>query len=347
MSGSSVPYQLRPNKFVERQAFLDIIDFVRIWNGSGRYLYASMGGRFLEDLRVVEERFGIERLISFETDEQTHRRQQFNRPNRLIECRHQSSGDFIDGFDNLQAGAQSTKCIVWLDYAEANARQVQLQEFERLAALMNPGDLLKVTLNANHQSKVERGRFGSDQAGFFQAAVVEFEKQLNGYIPAGGIDEAHVSKSGFASLLAGCIETATLRALQHSDLHAELLGLTRYQDGQHQMVTATVLIANDKLTAATKGDSRFQEWALKPSSWSDVTQIDVPDLSLREQQVVNATLPRVDDAGAVQTLDGAVVGEPEAVLPFQLDRRAVRSKELMRNYVAHHRYYPTFGQVRP
>ena len=347
MSGSSVPYQLRPNKFVERQTFLDIIDFVRVWNGPEHYVYASMGGRFLEDQRVVEERFGIERLISFEMDEQTHKRQVFNRPNALIECRHQSSGEFIDGFDQLKATCPAMKFIVWLDYAEANARQAQLQEYERLAALMTPGDVLKVTLNANHQSKVERNKFGMDQEAFVQAVIEEFNEQLDGYIPGGSVTKDHVSKSGIAQLIAGCVETASLRALQHSDVHASLLGLVRYQDGQHQMLTATILVADDGLKISASQDERFQKWALRPASWQDIKLVDVPDLSLREQQYVNATLPLLHGAGNPQAAGGGGPAKPEDILPFQLDRKTARSDKMIQNYVAHFRYYPTFGQVRP
>ena len=115
MSGHAVPYQLRPNKFVERQLFLDILDFVRVWNGPSKYLYAAMGGRFLEDFKQVNSRFAIEHMISIEIDETTCRRQDFNRLG-FIECRKQTSEQFIDGFDRLVAGHPDKRFLVWLDY---------------------------------------------------------------------------------------------------------------------------------------------------------------------------------------------------------------------------------------
>lgn len=42
MSGHFVPYQLRTHKFIERQLFLDALDFVRVWNGPSEYMYVSM-----------------------------------------------------------------------------------------------------------------------------------------------------------------------------------------------------------------------------------------------------------------------------------------------------------------
>ena len=102
MSGQNVPYQLRRNKFVERQLFLDILDFVRVWNGPSPYLYASMGGRFLEDFKLINDRFAIEQMISIELDETTWKRQEFNRLG-FIDCRRQGSGEFIEDLDKLIA----------------------------------------------------------------------------------------------------------------------------------------------------------------------------------------------------------------------------------------------------
>ncbi|MCX7419026.1 MAG: hypothetical protein NT013_05745 [Planctomycetia bacterium] len=151
MSGQDVPYQLRPNKFVERQLFLDILDFVRVWNGPSKYLYAAMGGRFLEDFKQINDRFAIEHMISIENDKTTWKRQEFNRLG-FIECLKQKSGVFVDRFDRL-AAEHSDKCfVVWLDFTEANKRGKQLGEFRQLVSKLSSGDVAKITLNANSQS---------------------------------------------------------------------------------------------------------------------------------------------------------------------------------------------------
>jgi hypothetical protein len=160
MSGANVPYQLRTNKFVERHLFLDILDYVRMWNGPSKYLCASMGGRFLEDFKLINDRFAIERMISIEIDEMTARRQTFNRPLGFIECRCQSSGDFIVDFDRLAAKTAGLRAIVWLDYAAANERGSQLQEYQELLAKVGPGDVAKLTLNANPESFRHPWQFG-------------------------------------------------------------------------------------------------------------------------------------------------------------------------------------------
>ena len=134
MNQANVPYQLRTNKAVERQLFLDILDFVRVWNGPSKYLYSSMGGRFLEDFKLINDRFAIERMVCIELDPTIAQRQTFNRPLGFIECRCQSSDDFISDFDKLMATAVGMRAIVWLDYAMANERGKQLQEYQDLVS---------------------------------------------------------------------------------------------------------------------------------------------------------------------------------------------------------------------
>ena len=103
--------------------FLDLLDFVRVWNGPSKYLYASMGGRFLEDFKLVNDRLAIEHMISIEVDETTSERQAFNRPLGFIECRNQSSGDFIVEFNHIVAdhrdGGSSSGSIMRLRISEA------------------------------------------------------------------------------------------------------------------------------------------------------------------------------------------------------------------------------------
>ncbi len=151
MSGQNVPYQLRPNKFVERQLFLDVLDFVRVWDGPSRYVYVSMGGRFLEDFKLINDRFAIEQMISIESDETTWKRAAFNRLG-FIDCRHETSGEFVENLEKLLSDQADRRLIVWLDYADANKRGEQLGEFRQLVSKLGSGDVAKITLNANPQS---------------------------------------------------------------------------------------------------------------------------------------------------------------------------------------------------
>ena len=67
-SPSSVPFHLRPNKYVERRVFIELLDYVHGAFGMSNALYISMGGRLLEDHRLVHDAFRTRRLISIEAD---------------------------------------------------------------------------------------------------------------------------------------------------------------------------------------------------------------------------------------------------------------------------------------
>ena len=334
MNGQNVPYQLRTNKFVERQVFLDALEFVRVWNGSTDYVYASMGGRFLEDFRQINDRFAIEHLVSIEGDETTCKRQRFNLPIGFVDCRHQMSGDFITDFDSFVNEYDDSKFIVWLDYAAANDRQSQLQEFEELSAKVASGDVLKVTLNANHQSTKKRSEYKISNDEYDALVLIDFRQQLEGYLPEGGITSGHLKADSFAELLADCARIAALRQTEGTGLQPVPLLSCRYSDGAHQMLTVTMIVADSKLRNVISADARFQAWPFRSTKWSHVHDIRVPDLSYKERLWINAQL----------TTD-AKLNEIHESLGFMLADRKSKSIELLKLYIAHYRRYPSFGRI--
>jgi hypothetical protein len=110
-----------------------------------------MGGRFLEDFKLINDRFAIEQMISIEIDVTTWKRAAFNRLG-FIDCRRESSGEFVEKFEGMLSVQGDRRLIVWLDYADANRRGEQLGEFRQLVSKMGSGDVAKITLNANPQS---------------------------------------------------------------------------------------------------------------------------------------------------------------------------------------------------
>jgi hypothetical protein len=334
VSGANVPYQLRTNKFVERQLFLDLLDFVRVWNGPSKYLYASMGGRFLVDFKLINDRFAIERMISIELDETTVKRQLFNRPLGFIDCRCQSSGEFITEFDRLMAEANGFRLIVWLDYAEANKRGTQLQEYQELVSKLAPGDVVKITLNANPQSYRRPDQF-KIQADFHKAVIDNLLGQLgDDYAPKEGVVPGDLNPKQFARLLARSIKLAALKGVEGSQGATTLpLGCYRYKDGEHQMLTVTAFLGDDKLTARMNDDEIFQEWPFRSKDWDEVHEVNVPDLSQREREHINSLISTRDEFRLHQDM------------PFRFDSDENESLRLLKSYLHHYRRYPAFGRV--
>lgn len=379
MSGQNVPYHLRTNKFVERQLFLDILDFVRVWNGSSRYVYASMGGRFLEDFKLLNDRFAIEHMICIELDETTWRRQEFNRLG-FIECRNQSSGEFIEGFDKLVDLHRDKKVIVWLDYAAANMRGEQLGEYRQLVSKLASGDVVKITLNANSQSyrrrassltkkdfnlylkdpespthknfetylaslvgpkDEEANSSGPErsltltESEYERICLENLKEQLGEYLPLGGVSTDHLKAEAFAALLAESVKVAALKGVEGAKLQAIPLGVFRYRDGEHQMLTVTALIADDLLAASIGKDNIFSQWPFCASHWSQVYEVNVPDISVKERHLIEGLISLQQDHNAIH-----------AEIPFRLDGKEEQSLSLLAAYLQHYRRYPSFGRIQ-
>ena len=334
MSGNRVPYHLRTNKFVERQLFMDIISFARVWNGPCEYVYASMGGQFLEDFKAIHDRFGIKKLVSFEMNEVTHKRQEFNSPFGFINCLHATSGEFVESLSDVLDRDDQCRAIVWLDFAQANNRGVQLQEYETLVEKLVPGDVVKITLNANPQSKYQRWRYQTNKE-FDVLALDAINEELGpDYRPADEITSQDLKLNTFASLLAKSVRTAAKRGLSDADDYGIApLGAYRYSDSMHQMLTVTAIVTNDEISASIDSDAQFQSWDMRSTDWGHVHEVRVPDLSSRERGFVNKL---IGSKNPKQIHDA---------MPFWLEQKEKDSIELLVSYIRHHRRYPAFGRI--
>ena len=149
MSGGNVSYNLRPNKSVERQLFIELLSKICLSENQDNSVYVSLGGPQLEDHKTIHQLLGFRNLVSIESDQVVYDRQLFNlRPSSVI-CKKQTTGDFIKDFDDFAADYNAKRFIVWLDYASANKRYDQLVEYQTLLSKLQADDILKITMNAN------------------------------------------------------------------------------------------------------------------------------------------------------------------------------------------------------
>ena len=142
-AASSLPYQLRPNKAVDRELFLSLLARV---SGSLRietYAYIGLGGPFLEDFRLIHSRLGITDLVCVEEEEAVHRRQLFNRPAPCVDCKHDTLEEFIDSTEFEKP------VIIWFDYTDPKKITDQIERFSETVLFVRLNSILRITLNAN------------------------------------------------------------------------------------------------------------------------------------------------------------------------------------------------------
>lgn len=335
-SGGSVPYHLRPNKYVERRLFVELLGYIDKAVPLDDAVYMSMGGRYLEDHRLVHRRLRTERLLSIDADPVEVGRQLYNRPFPFIRCEEMSSEDLIDSLElrRLEHDPEdSSPLIVWLDYTDPRKLQEQLGEVRDLVAKLNSRDVVKVTLNASRKSLSDKFRAkGMSQDEVDAAAIALLTDRLGDFYSGRTIDPLKLDEEIIAQEIASAIEAAALMGTEGAaHLQPHVLSVFRYSDSHHQMVTVTFAIAGTEdwknFWRAVKG------WDFLANGWFDVHLINVPDLSVREQLHI-ATLLKEDKTDEL-------VEEME----FQLDKNPSKTKAQLEEYDRHYGRYPTFVPV--
>jgi hypothetical protein len=333
MSNSKPSYQLRPNKSVERHIFIDAIDFARMWNGPSHYIYAAMGGQFLEDFRLVNDRLPITKMISFEIDETVSERQEFNKPLSFIDCHNINSRDFVDQVDEIIDANGDTQMIVWLDYTVANERRSQLQELFDLLAKLRPGDIVKITMNANPNSVKDKSKFGS-MKDFRKLVRLALEEEMGDAFFPENVHDNDMSPEPFSRVIANAIRRAATQSTSGAPgINAVPLTCFRYNDYAHQMVSTTIVLADAPIQASIDSDGVFQQWPFKCHGWGDIKLIDVPDVSAKERAAIHEGLFRESEWDVHENL------------PFKFDADKNKSFRIFQGYVKYYKRYPSFARV--
>jgi hypothetical protein len=331
MSGGGVAYNLRPNKYVERQLFIELLRDLYAGVPRNELVYVSLGGPQLEDPKLVHLNLGIKNLISLEGDPVVHGRQLFNlRP--YIDCREQTTGDFISNFDT---SFSDKRLIIWLDYAKANERLGQLGEYESLIGQLEADDTIKITMNANARTLGERGYKGETEEETLQRRYDKLTETLGDYLPEAVKPEDMTSK-GLVPILCNAIKKAALNAAERvGRIQPVPVAIFSYQDGEHRMLTVTVHLT--ALADVQRLHGKLTDWEeYLPLGWDDITRINIPNLTAKERLFIEGMLFR-DEHTSIEKL--------HEHLPFRFDSEEELSLKMLKEYEKHYRRYPSYMQV--
>ncbi|WP_406665274.1 O-methyltransferase [Gallaecimonas sp. GXIMD1310] len=324
MSATNIPYHLRTNKAIDRQIFFEILNRLSLRNKVQTYKYVSLGGPMLEDHHILHHSLGITNLESVERDKAVYSRQEFNRVYNCIKCLNTSIGEYINNFE------RQGSTIVWLDYTNTQWN-TQLIEFSDLLNKLDEFDICKITINANPDSLVDFSDKELDR-------LEVFRKRASGkFFNENVLINDVTTMDRFALTLSEMIHTAVQSTL---DLTEELsffpITIFRYIDNRCQMlsVTGIVLKKNDGegISNLIK-DSHLDVTSHICSSWNDVHEINVPDLTLREKFEINKMLPIKDGMVDVDQL------------PFKLNNNGIRARKEIESYMKYYRYIPNFQKL--
>jgi len=283
-AGSSLAYQLRPNKAVDRELFLMLLGRVAGIIGIERYRYIGLGGPFLEDFRLLHARLGISDMVCLETEPEVHLRQSFNRPINTIHCLHSSIEDY------LRETEFDKQVILWLDYTSPSELREKIECFCDQVCLMPVGSIVKITLNANpggclgapKEGEVGPPNVFGHSSGERQTLqdwrLARLKEKLAEFVPT-SLSPDHLKNENFPSTLLEVLAFALDRKIEgYQDRKVIWCLATIYADGQ-TIVTATAFIApsqGDEVEDVLKNWSFF-------SAPTNAHVLDMPTLSARER----------------------------------------------------------------
>ena len=326
MSGGNVPYHLRVNKAVDRHVFLDLLVRIHGAFSLAKHAYIGFGGPFLEDFRLVHNQLGLKDLVSLEIDTNVMDRQAFNLPFSRIRRLLQSSGDFIANYNPRK------NAILWFDYAAAKETRVQVEEMQLLLPKLLPGDVYKITINANPNALNPPGLEGRAQ---LEARIATLRTRLGDFLPTTITEDSVSGARSYAKTLLSALLRAARESVQ-SLTEMRYLPVTafRYADGPHQMLTATWCVLPAASSKKFIERAGFTRWDLFLRDEQPVP-IDVPALSVKERLFVDARLP----SQQARRISRA--------LRFYCGKDEEEAVEKLESYARFYRHLPYFSRIVP
>lgn len=332
MSGNTIAYHLRENKAIERNLFIEILRRVGYAKNISEYQYIGFGGPFLEDYKLIHHALRINDMHSIERDENTHKRQKFNRPVNFIKLHNCDSQDYFNEALNVDK-----KSIVWLDYTAPKELSKQINEFVDVASKLGEYDILKITLNANPSSL---GHANKSFLEIQELRLEELSKRLGDHMIS-TIEPNELSASKYPYTLQKILHAAVSSLSQRvGSLTFKPLATFKYKDGGHTMLTVTgVMLSHDQdIIKKFFQETRFEHWQFKNLDWSSPKEISVPTMSIKERLRIEELLPLPKNTR-----------KPAERLQKQLGFWPCAQSESVQleNYAKFYRSFPYFSKVNP
>jgi hypothetical protein len=326
VSATTIPYQLRTNKAIERQLFLELLSRLdRALHFQQKYEYIGLGGPFMEDFRILHDSFPGLPMISIERESEVLKRQQFNRPHSAITFKR------IDVTAFVQTYRPERKLIAWLDYTAASELLDQTREFQDLLSKAPSVSVLKITVNANAASAPAAGEATLPiQRRRYQSLCERF-----GHLPLNWFNEGCVVARRYPDTILRIVELSVLEKLKDlPGFDFQPLCVFSYADGQ-RMLTITGLFGESEAIKQVIRSSRLAQWYFFNPTWSHYREIGVPELSSRERLFIRQLLPGMRSNRR----------QIRNKLRFDVGDTPEESDELLDQYLSFYRHLPYFERI--
>ena len=189
-------YHLRPNKYIDRQLFINCLEGLNRSIKLNTHRYIGFGSYSFEDFKQIHDRLRIASMISLESDSTIFERAKFNRPYKCIRILNQSSTDFI-----ASENWGNKKTIIWLDYTNPKQISSQFSDIASLTNIVQKNDIIRVTLNGNIAAMGKPNTEEDVQ----QYRLERLKERIGEYIPL-DVSKAEMTTSEYPIILLKCLK---------------------------------------------------------------------------------------------------------------------------------------------
>lgn len=273
-------YHTRPNKYVDRQIFTQILKSLNRQLDISKYTYVGMGSYMFDDFKLIHNEVCISKMISLEKDLQTFKRATFNKPLKCISLLQMSTSEYIA---SLEPGQDHY--IVWLDFTEPRQLGCQFNDFCRLISKLNEHDVVRITLNANPTSL---GKPQNDDISLWDYRLSVLKDRLGDFVPA-TVGSDDLIKARYPLVLLSCLEKAQFDTLQDQSKYFLPLSASIYDDNTQMLTLTGVILKNAENISLYKRNTDLKRFC--NFKWDNPLLICMPPLTPKEILHINNELP--------------------------------------------------------
>lgn len=334
-TASTIPYQLRPHKAIERNLFVSILKKLDRYSKINihDYRYVGFGAPFLEDFKSLHVEFGIENMDCIEYDKLAYSRQVFNNPYHFVKLHNDSSTNYINGATLKQDRNQ----IIWLDFASPKEFRQQLKDAELISEKLSSLDILKFTFNSHIAAFISSHYLRCKPYEFnVVLKLLKNDPTYQRYLPDS------ITSKNLADNFPAVLRAMGMRAIKRGLAKAgnnfvfNHIAAFNYADGQ-QMTTMTGILSSEQDFKDILIQSNFKNWEFYESEPKTElipgNEISVPAMTISERIEIDKLIP----AKSIASIASA--------LKFSFGNTNEDHLKLLQGYCRYYKYLPYYSKV--
>lgn len=323
-------YHLRTNKAVDRLSWISQVrDSL---TNERKASFYSLGGPFLEDMKLAHVAFPNMRLVSLESNLQTYKRQRFHNFTSQLALVNATVDDYL-----IHQYEPSDQDFFWLDFTDLSLQR--LNSFRTLVTKVPNCSLIRITLRAEPDmtlKNVEK-HLTEEQASKLATEINEkFEKDFSAVLSHDAQKTPLCSSIDFARTVQMMVRRVSSEALASADNQFIHISTSRYDDGC-QMLSVTGIVLKRDDNQSIVNNLKMKGIRLEQDAWSEPVEIKVPVLSILERHWLDKHLPKRDR----DSLGKALLKK----LKYHIEDGEKHTENALRQYAKYYREYPNFAKI--